>query len=85
MEQPVLSPDGRELDPLARRLAVSLDSPSLQDTASDQERLTRSLPPWLAGQLPRYTLPALRSLGRAVRTGGCRPPSPWRTWMGRRG
>ena len=67
MEQPVLSPDGGDLDPLARRLAVALDPPSLQDTASDQERLTRSLTPWLGGQTPRYALPALRSLGRAVR------------------
>jgi uncharacterized 2Fe-2S/4Fe-4S cluster protein (DUF4445 family) len=70
MEPLMLSPAGRELDPLARRLAVSLDPPSLQDTASDQERLTRSLTPWLVSHTPRYTLPALRSLGRAVRTGG---------------
>lgn len=56
-------------DPLVRRLAIAVDMPSLTDTASDQERVTRSLAIWLGGQTPRFALLALRNLGPALRKG----------------
>ncbi len=55
------------MDPLVRRLAITVELPSLTDTASDQDRLARALAPWLGGQTPRFALPALRDLGSALR------------------
>lgn len=57
------------MDPLVRRLAITVEQPSLTDTASDQERLARALAPRLDGQTPRFGLPALRDLGSALRKG----------------
>lgn len=59
-----------DVDPLVRRLAITIDPPSLSDTASDQERLARALSPYLDGQTPQFALPALRAMGSALRKGG---------------
>lgn len=57
------------IGPLVRRLAITVEMPSLTDTASDQERLARAISPRLGGQTPRFALPALRDLGSALRKG----------------
>jgi len=57
------------LDPLARQLTLSVEPPSLADTASDRERLVRALRPHLGDRTPAFALNALRGLGHAMRSG----------------
>lgn len=57
------------LSPLARRLTLTVDKPSLADTASDRERLARALQMHLADRTPGFALNALRALGSALRKG----------------
>lgn len=56
-------------DPLARRLTLTVDRPSLADTVSDRERLVRALRTHLADRTPGFALNALRALGSALRKG----------------
>ena len=58
-----------ELDALIRRVFLTIDSPSLGDTASDWERLERALRPHLDDRPLEPTLAALRDLGTALRRG----------------
>lgn len=56
-------------DALLRRINLPIDPPSLNDTASDWERLGRALRPLLVDSLLEPTLAALRDLGPALRRG----------------
>ena len=58
-----------ELDALVRRVSLTIDPPSLGDTASDWERLARALRPHLDDRPLEPTLAALRDLGPALRRG----------------
>lgn len=57
------------LDPLACQLTLTVESPSLADTASDRDRLVRALCQHLGDRTPGFALNALRSLGHALRNG----------------
>jgi len=58
-----------ELDALVRRVFLTIDPPSLGDTASDWERVVRALRPHLDDHPLDSTLAALRDLGPALRRG----------------
>jgi len=58
-----------KLDALVQRVFLTIDPPSLGDTASDWERLVRALRPHLDDRPPEPTLAALRDLGPALRRG----------------
>ena len=50
-------------------MTLTVEPPSLADTASDRERLARALRPHLGDRVPAFTLNALRSLGHVLRAG----------------
>jgi len=58
-----------ELDALIRCVLLTIDPPSLGDTASDWERLVRALRPHLDDRPLEPTFAALRDLGPALRRG----------------
>jgi uncharacterized 2Fe-2S/4Fe-4S cluster protein (DUF4445 family) len=63
--------DSATFTPLVSTLVLTVSTPSLEDTASDCDRLGRVLAPKSPdGQAPRITLAALRSLSAALRQGG---------------
>ena len=59
----------REPDALVRRVPLTVAAPSLSDTASDWARVERALSEQINGRPLEPTLPALRSLGPALRRG----------------
>src|SRR5512135_2858017 len=58
-----------ELDALIRCVSLTIEPPSLGDTASDWERLARALRSQLDDRRLEPTLAALRNLGPALRRG----------------
>jgi len=62
--------DPGKLDPLVRRLSLKVETPSLDDTASDWERLQRALRPRFPDRSLHINLDALLELGSALRRGG---------------
>ena len=58
-----------ELDALVRCVSLTIEPPSLSDTASDWERVTRALQSQLDDRPLEPTLAALRDLGPALRRG----------------
>jgi uncharacterized 2Fe-2S/4Fe-4S cluster protein (DUF4445 family) len=61
--------DPGKLDPLVRKLSLKVEAPSLDDTASDWERLQRALRPRFPDRPLRINLDAMLELGPALRRG----------------
>jgi uncharacterized 2Fe-2S/4Fe-4S cluster protein (DUF4445 family) len=61
-----------ELEGLIKQISLVVDPPSLNDTASDLDRISKSLGPYLDGRPLQASLAVLRELGPASREGNWR-------------
>src|SRR5512136_772911 len=70
-----------ELDALVQQILLTVEPPSLNDTASDWQRVERGLRAQLPDRPVVATLTALRDLGLALRQAGQSPSSGGNAWQ----